>query len=112
MENYLYWYRAYVIKVYDGDTITVNIDLGFGIIMNDVKIRLNGIDAPEIRGDEREDGLISGKWLSERILNKWVTIKTIKDKIEKYGRYLGEIYIDGVNLNELLMNEGLAKKYE
>lgn len=109
--DYLYWYKAYVTKVYDGDTITVDIDLGFGITMKKQKLRLADINTPEIRGEEREQGIISRDWLSERILNKEITINTIRDTSGKYGRYLGYIYYNDENLNETMLNEGLAEKY-
>ena len=63
-------YAAHVDKVYDGDTITCSIDLGFGIKMNKQKIRLFGINTPEVRGSEREQGLVSRDRLRERILDK------------------------------------------
>lgn len=106
-----YWYNATVTKVYDGDSITVDIDLGFGIIKKDTKIRLAGIDTPEIRGEEREHGLIVKNWLSEKILNKKIKINTIKDCTGKYGRYIAYIYLDDINLNEVLINEGMAEPY-
>ncbi|MBC8147433.1 MAG: thermonuclease family protein [Bacteroidetes bacterium] len=111
MENNKYVYTAYVIDVYDGDSITVDIDLGFGIIMTSKKIRLYGIDAPEIRGDERERGLISKDWLSKKIEGEQIILKTYKDRTGKYGRYLADIYFNGENLNELMLKEGLAEKY-
>ena len=49
-------YRAFVRKIYDGDTITVDIDLGFDIILHKQKIRLLRINAPEVRGEQREEG--------------------------------------------------------
>ena len=97
--------------MYDGDSITVDIDLGFGIIMTSKKIRLYGIDAPEIRGDERERGLISKDWLSKKIEGEQIILKTYKDRTGKYGRYLADIYFNGENLNELMLKEGLAEKY-
>jgi len=109
--KFLYWYKAYVTNVYDGDSITVDIDLGFGIIMKNKKIRLAEIDAPEIRGKEKEQGIISKEWLKNKILNKNITINTTKDKTGKYGRYLAYIYINNENLNESMLNNGLAKKY-
>jgi len=109
--EYLFWYKAYVTGVYDGDSITVDIDLGFGIIMKDKKIRLADIDTPELRGDEKDQGIISRDWLRNKILNKHITINTIKDTSGKYGRYLAFVYYDNVNLNEQMLNEGLAKKY-
>ena len=110
--EYLYWYKAYVTGVYDGDSITIDIDLGFGIIMKKQKIRLAEIDTPELRGDEREQGLISRDWLREKILEKNISINTIKDTTGKYGRYIGYIYLNGINLNEQMLNEGLAEDYE
>ena len=109
--EYLYWYNAYVTKVYDGDTITVDIDLGFSTIVKGMKLRLADIDTPELRGDEREQGLISRDWLREKVLDKWISVKTVRDKTGKYGRYLAYIYLDDENLNETMLNEGLAEKY-
>ena len=53
----LYQYKAFVTKVYDGDTITVEIDLGFKTSVKGEKIRLSRINAPELRGSSRENGL-------------------------------------------------------
>jgi len=109
----MYEYMAYVRKVYDGDTITVDIDLGFGIVMKAQKIRLLYIDTPEIRGESRQEGLKSRDALRQMIGNKWVKIKTHRDSKGKYGRWLGEVFIDKdgpVNINEWLVSEGLAKK--
>lgn len=115
MENNLYHYKAKVISIYDGDTIRVEIDLGFGLKWcgvdgKGVSIRLAGINAPEVRGEERESGLISRDFLRNLILEKEITLKTIKDATEKYGRYLGIILFEGLNVNEHLVKEGLAVK--
>lgn len=106
-----YVYNAYVVDVYDGDSITLDIDLGFNIVMKNQKIRLYGIDAPELRLEEKESGLISKNWLVERILNKNVVIKTYKDSRDKYGRWLADIYVGDVFINETMVIEGLAIKY-
>lgn len=108
----MYEYRAKVIDVYDGDSITAIVDLGFKISFK-IKIRLYGINTPEIRGKERPEGLVSKKRVQDLILNKDVIIKTYKDKTEKYGRYLGEIFLEKeeISINQLLINEGLAKPY-
>lgn len=111
----LYTYRAKVTKVYDGDTITVDIDLGFGIVMKEQTIRLLGIDAPEIRGEDRQKGLSSRSFLADRIpIGSVVIMKTVKDRKEKYGRYLATIYYGDtlVNLNEEIIANGHAKVYE
>jgi len=115
----MYRYKAIVKKVYDGDTITVDIDLGFGMWMKKQSIRLYGIDTPEVRGEEREQGLISRDVLREWIpLESSITLQTFKDKKGKYGRWLGVILIPDtenenilVNLNEKLVTEGYAKTY-
>lgn len=108
-DTLMYEYRAYVRRVYDGDTITVDIDLGFGVCLQKQKIRMSGINAPEVRGEERQQGLLSRDALREKISNKWVKIKTRKDKKGKYGRWIGEVWLDEVNVNQWLITEGLAK---
>jgi len=107
----MYEYRAIVTRVYDGDTITVNIDLGFEHWMMNQKIRLYGIDTPEIKGEERPEGLKSAEWLRSRIYGEEIILKTHKDKKGKYGRWLAEVYFEGVNLNQQLIKEGLAEPY-
>ena len=87
----MYEYRAFVRKVYDGDTVTVDIDLGFDVVLKGQKIRLLKINAPEVRGKERPEGLKSRDALRKKIGNKWIKIKTQKDKKGKYGRWLGEL---------------------
>ena len=112
----MYEYRAKVIKVYDGDTITVNIDLGFKVQVQSEKIRLMGINTPEVRGEERPLGLISRDRLRDLIMDKDIIIKTYRDKKGKYGRYLGDIYIEIddelICVNDWLVTEGLAEYKE
>ena len=108
----MYEYNAKVTKVYDGDTITVDFDLGFGIILRKQKIRLLGINAPEVRGEQREDGLKTRDELRKRILGKKVVIKTSKDKKGKYGRWLGEIWLEDECVNDWLIKEGFAEEYK
>ena len=107
----MYEYQATVTKVYDGDTITVDFDLGFGILIRKQKIRLVGINTPEVRGPEKPQGIISRNALRQRILGKVVTIKTFKDKKGKYGRWLGEVFVEDENINQWLISEGYAKEY-
>ena len=101
-----------ILKVYDGDTITVLIDCGFHVYRRE-SLRLALIDAPEVRGDSRQEGLKSRDWLRLKLyqaeeLNKDIIIKTQKDKTGKYGRYIAEIFIDDISLNKQLVQEGLA----
>ena len=107
----MYEYKATVTKVYDGDTITVDFDLGFGIILKKQKIRLLGINTPEVRGPEKPQGIISRDALRQRILGKQVTIQTSKDKKGKYGRWLGEVFVEEENINQWLLEEGYATEY-
>ena len=109
----MFEYRAIVTKVYDGDTITVNIDLGFGVWVKGQKLRLLGIDTPEVRGKERPEGLKSRDALREKILDKEIRIKTEKDKKGKYGRWLATIYCGSdTSINSWLLDEGYAVPYE
>ena len=120
----LYYYKALVTKVYDGDTITVLIDLGLDTFRKE-SLRLEDLNAPEVRGEEREAGLISRDALREKILDKEIFIKTKKDKTGKYGRYIATIFLpysiitetegeDGLtNINEWLIENNYAvyRKY-
>lgn len=89
-----YIYRALVKSVYDGDTLTVDIDLGLKTWAIGVKVRLKGIDAPELRLKEREVGLAARDFLRELLpVGSPVTIETYKDRTGKYGRYIADVYI-------------------
>ena len=108
--NPQYQYPALVVSVYDGDTITVNIDLGFGVELKKQKIRLYGINTPEIRGSSRDLGIISRDYVREKILDKNIMLQSIKDKKGKYGRWLGIVLTgdEKVNLNKELISKNLA----
>lgn len=109
-----YVYDALIIDVYDGDTVTAEVDLGFSVKMT-MKLRLDGIDTPELRGEEREQGLVVRDYVRDLILDKQVILETLKDKTGKYGRFLAIIHIPQddttMNLNEHLLQEGMATKY-
>ena len=115
MDDQIYNYKAFVTGVYDGDSITIDIDLGFNNWMKNQKVRLFGINTPEIRGEERPDGLVARDRLRELILDKEVIITSYKDKSGKYGRWLATVFLkqDGMfeNINTLLLAEGLAEVY-
>jgi micrococcal nuclease len=114
MEHTLYNYKAIVTSVYDGDTCTVDIDLGLSVWLRGEKLRLNRINAPELKGEERPKGLKSRDFLISKINGKEITIETIKDRKGKYGRYLAELWLEekkgkSININDLLVTEGFAK---
>lgn len=107
----MYEYKAVVLNVIDGDTIDVELDLGFDTYRNE-RIRLAFINTPEIRTKDEEEkrkGLLAKTRVLNLILGKTITLKTIKDKTEKYGRYLGIVILEsGMSLNDILVNENLA----
>ena len=112
----MYEYRLKeIINIYDGDTMIVILDLGFGITKIE-KLRLAFIDAPELRGEEHDDGIESRDWLREEMRfamdnDEEIIIKTFKDHKGKYGRYIAEIFIDGISLNKRMIDEGYAVAY-
>jgi micrococcal nuclease len=114
----MYEYRVKKVhKVVDGDTIDVDIDLGFSVSFFS-RVRLAGIDTPESRTtDAKEKALgleVKEKLKKELAAAKDVVIKTEKpDSSEKYGRILGWVFLDGsdVSLNQKLINEGYAWTY-
>ncbi len=113
----LYHYKAIVTSVYDGDTCTVDIDLGLHTWLKDEKLRLNRINAPEMRGPEKEKGKLSRDFLREKILNKEIALETIKDKKGKYGRYLAEVWLlksgeNYENINDQLVKKGFAEYHK
>jgi micrococcal nuclease len=111
----MYTYRAAVIDVIDGDTIIVDIDLGFGVWLRKQSIRMAKINAPELKGATLEAGNKSKEFLKGLVLNKWVTIRTEKDSKEKYGRWLATILLEEdknlIDINAKMIAEGYAKKY-
>jgi micrococcal nuclease len=113
--NPSYIYKAKVTSVYDGDTITAIVDLGFHTSV-EMKFRLYGIDTPEVRGATREEGLRVRDKVRALIDQKEVLLKSHKGETGKYGRWLAEVlFIDNdgtsTNLNLLLVAEGCARSY-
>ena len=114
----MYEYRVKKVnKIVDGDTIDVDIDLGFDISFSS-RVRLAGIDTPESRTtDAKEKALgleVKEKIKKELAAAKDVVIKTEKpDSSEKYGRILGWVFLDGntVSLNQQLIDQGYAWTY-
>ena len=119
----MYEYRATIIKVIDGDTVDVDIDLGFGIILRDERVRIMGIDTPESRTRdkvEKKFGLAAKKRLTE-LLGKTSVLKTQinkngEDMKGKFGRILGDFsvynYDTWKNVTEIMIAEHHAVKYQ
>ena len=117
----MYEYRCKVIKVIDGDTVDVDIDLGFDIIIKDERVRIMGIDTPESRTRdkvEKKFGLASKARLKELIGGKSGPIlktqinRKGEDMRGKFGRILGDFVTDdGRLVTEILVEEGHAVAY-
>ena len=113
-----YTYNAELVRVVDGDTVDLNIDLGLSVWKRGERIRLYGINAPEVRGEEKQRGLAATTFLYQCLANSGeIIVETIRDKKGKYGRYLGNLYAHGengtiYNVNEHMINEGHAVRAE
>jgi endonuclease YncB( thermonuclease family) len=112
----MYQYRARVNRIIDGDSVVLDIDLGFDVWMNNQNIRIYGIDTPECRTrnlDEKSRGLMAKKHVESLLpIGDIVTISTHKDRGGKFGRILAEIVnIDGIDIGLDLLNENLAVEY-
>lgn len=111
LESFLYHYKARVVSVYDGDTVTLDIDHGRRHWQKNVKCRLYGIDTPEVRGEERLQGLVVRDWLRNRLPSGTeVIIKTHRDKTGKYGRDLVTIFHECKDINQLLVDLKMAEE--
>lgn len=112
----MYTYSAQVTKIIDGDTIEIDLDLGFGVWYRNQRVRLNGIDTPESRTkdkDEKIRGELSKSKLKELIEEKRVKITTAIDPDDKFGRILGIIETkEGINVNEWLIANNYAVAYK
>ena len=120
----MYEYRATVIKVVDGDTVDVDIDLGFGIVLSDERVRIAGIDTPESRTRDKEEKKfgLAAKARVKQLLGKTCVLKTQinkdgEDMKGKFGRILGDfsVYDSATDrwrmLTEILVSEGHAVPY-
>ena len=105
-----------VIKVYDADTITIASKLPYDASpLYRLSVRLNGIDTPEMKGkgvsdEEKEAAILARDFVSNLVLHKHVHLENIES--EKYGRILADVYIGDIHLNELLIKERYAVKYD
>ena len=111
----MYEYSCKVDRVVDGDTIDVILDLGFDILYRS-RVRLYGIDTPESRTrdkDEKVRGKMASAYLKKAIdSGKKVVIETkLKDSKGKFGRVLGNVMVDGININQLMIVNYLAVAY-
>ena len=113
----MYEYNCKIVRVVDGDTVDVDIDLGFGIWRHKERIRLHGIDTPESRTRDKEEkvkGLAAKAYVKDLLENSDDgKFSIISHGVGKYGRVLGEIFVKGheKSVNELLKENGHAYEY-
>jgi len=114
----MYQYRCKINKVIDGDTVDIDLDLGFNIILAKQRVRMIGIDTPESRTtneEERIRGILSKKKLSEKLPEgSWQKVNTSKSDSndDKFGRILGEFILeDNTNVNTWLIENNYAVPY-
>jgi len=115
----MYTYKCRINKVLDGDTVDIDLDLGFNIVLANQRVRMIGVDTPESRTANKEEkvrGTLSKKKLSEKLpTGSWVKIQTHKDdgNDDKFGRILGEFILeDGTNVNQWLIENNYAVPYQ
>jgi len=114
----MFEYKAKVVRVIDGDTIEVLIDLGFYLTIRE-KVRLAGINAYEIKlgktttAEDKSKGLEAKTFLENMLTDKEVTLQTIKIR-GKYGRFIANMFLNdnGININDLLIQKGYAIKVD
>lgn len=113
MTHEKYWYDAKVIRIIDADTIELDIDLGMHVRRREI-VRLNRVDAWELRGVEKKLGNKAKQFVQERLpIGSIVEVNTFFDRTGKYGRLLVDIYLsDGECLNDVLVTNELARYVE
>jgi micrococcal nuclease len=112
----MYEYRVKIVRVVDGDTVDVDIDLGFGIWIKNERVRIMGIDTPESRTRDAVEKLfgLAAKKRLEELLGEYSILRTMKPgkSDEKFGRILGDFIEDGgVIISNVLIKEGHSVPY-
>ena len=113
----MYEYRCKVVHIVDGDTVDVDIDLGFGVWLKKERIRMFGIDTPESRTrdlEEKHYGKLATKFIEDRFpVGKTFTLRTYKDDKGKFGRILGELVDSmGNSVNDTMIAQSYAVPYK
>ena len=115
----MYQYKAKILKVLDGDTVDIDLDLGFNIVLSNQRVRMAGIDTPESRTVDKEEkirGNLSKKKLAEKLpIGSYVKIETQKsdNNDDKFGRILAIFVLeDGTSLNQWMIDNNYAVLYQ
>ena len=111
----MYEYKCKVTRVVDGDTVDIDIDLGFGVWLHKERVRIYGIDTPESRTrdlEEKKFGLMAKDFVKGFVKGSSVILRTQKyDAKGKFGRILGDIIVDKVSLSDTMIKEHHAVPY-
>ena len=104
----MYEYKCTIVKIIDGDTVDVDIDLGFAVWLNKQRIRLFGVDTPESRtrdAEEKKFGILAKNFVKGRLpVGSMQILRTrMDDSRGKFGRILGEFVLEETTLNQLLI---------
>ena len=109
-----YSYRVKsIIKIIDGDTFDCIMDLGFDVLL-EARVRMYGIDTPESRTrdlEEKKFGLLAKDWLGNHLNDKIVISTELDNEKGKFGRVLGTVWAEGININEKMIEEHMAVRY-
>ena len=115
----MYRYKVDIVKVIDGDTVDVDIDLGFGMVYKKQRVRLKGIDSPESRTrnlEEKKFGLAAKAYLKEQLTGEdaYTHIELVSHDKGKFGRILGELFVGGssCSINQLMIDKHHAVPYD
>jgi micrococcal nuclease len=115
----MYQYKCKINKVLDGDTVDIDLDLGFNIVLANQRVRMAGVDTPESRTANKEEkprGLLSKKKLAEKLpVGSWQIIETQRsdNNDDKFGRILGVFILeDGTQVNDWLIKNNYAVPYK
>ena len=114
----MYEYKAKLVKVVDGDTVDVDIDLGFGVWLKNERVRIMGIDTPESRTRDKVEKVfgLATKERLKQLIEKDTILKTFaakdgEDMKGKFGRILGDFICGDKMVTEIMIEEGHAVKY-
>tara|TARA_Y100000766_G_scaffold224492_1_gene197115 strand:+ start:54 stop:455 length:402 start_codon:yes stop_codon:yes gene_type:complete len=111
----VYEYKCKVTRVVDGDTVDIDIDLGFGVWLHKERVRIYGIDTPESRTRDKVEkrfGLLAKEFVKGFVKGSSVILRTQKyDAKGKFGRILGDIVVDDKSLSETMIQEHHAVAY-
>lgn len=113
MKENLYHYRADLVRVIDGDTIVCDLDLGCGVWLKGIHLQLKGIKTAEVFGEDKGKGEQAKEYLESLLAVGKLVVKTDRNKErDSFKRLLGEVCVGKRNINQELIDEGYAVKFE